>query len=313
MSIYPIYQDVIAEMNFKAGDLPFFMFRYSIKRTPLHYHDFIEFTYILEGDGTQTVNGTPYSIQPGTVSLILPQHLHEAESGDGSYIRKYGCLFDIHMLGESSGDSDWIERLLASGSRLPSCLNLASPQADRMLRIFEELYEESCVPDGIGHHSLVRAKLTEALLLFVRLGAGDDWPRSPFIGESAAKASFRSIIGYMHVHFQQPMTLQELAMQFGVSVAYITRSFRLYKGVSFLDYLHGLRMNRAAGLLVTSAIPITDIALEVGFESFRTFSRVFRETFGRTPSEFRAAGGVQPTLEAVRSSAGSESTEIAGT
>ena len=52
-----------------------------------------------------------------------------------------------------------------------------------------------------------------------------------------------------------------------------------------------LRLDRAAGLLLTSRTTILDIALETGWESHETFTRAFRSRFGVTPSSFRKTRG----------------------
>ncbi|WP_135553494.1 AraC family transcriptional regulator [Paenibacillus cymbidii] len=291
MSIFPEYQDVIAQFKVSSDRLPFYIFSYTARTIPLHYHDFAEFTYVVEGRGTQSVNGAKHRLQPGTVSFVLPQHLHDADNEDEAGIRKLGCMFDIHMLGDLPGNAELSDPLLTVGTALPSCCTLKSPHAERMHGIMTELYEECRNPGIVGHNSFIRAKLTEALLLFLRM-AVKERPGSPVVGdESMARSRFRTIMSYIHIHYQKPLTLQQLAGQFCVSIPHITRSFKRHYGVSFLEYVHGLRMKNAAILLLSTNMTIADIALEVGFESFRTFSRVFRESHGRTPSEYRSEGG----------------------
>jgi transcriptional regulator GlxA family with amidase domain len=73
------------------------------------------------------------------------------------------------------------------------------------------------------------------------------------------------------------------------SSPYLSRIFKNHMGQSFQDYLNALRVNRACTLLVTSDITITDVAIESGFEHFRTFSRVFKEVKGLTPKEYRSS------------------------
>jgi len=63
-------------------------------------------------------------------------------------------------------------------------------------------------------------------------------------------------------------------------------------GCSPSEYLTELRMRRAATLLVSTNMSVSEIALEVGYLSLSHFSRMFRERFGKTPRAFRAA----PTL-----------------
>lgn len=297
MSIFPEYQDVSSQFQIRKGGFPFYIFFYPSRDVGLHYHDFAELAFVVEGSGSQTVNGVSHRLQPGSMSVLLPMHLHATTCDDaGAGIRKFSCMFDIHILSGSSGDAELYELLLGAGTEFPSCCALEPEQAERARLVMEELYAECRAPGIVGHRSFVRTKLIEVLLLYVRAAIGAHQRQRQLNtagdGEAAARASFWSILSHIHVHYQQPMTLQQLAGQFGVSVPHITRSFKQYKGISFLEYIHGLRLNNAAVLLLSTDMAIVDIALEAGFESFRTFSRVFRESYGLTPSTFRANGGV---------------------
>ena len=60
-------------------------------------------------------------------------------------------------------------------------------------------------------------------------------------------------------------------------------------GCSPSEYLTELRLRRAATLLVSTNLSVSEIALEVGYLSLSHFSRVFRERFGKTPRAFRNA------------------------
>lgn len=292
MPVFPEYQDVIAEYDMKNGELPFYMFEYMLRSAGLHYHDFAEFSFTLEGGGTLTANGSTYRLEPGTATFLLPQHLHESKCDDGKPMHKYGSLFDIHLLGDLARDRELSALLLAVGTELPCCVRLDEAQTERMRGICAELLAESKSAGTVGRKNMIRAKLTEALLLFLRRAAAakEAAVRSGG-GGKPGDPTFWSILSYLHIHYRQSVSLQQLARQFRVSVPFISRGFKRHKGTSYLGYVHELRMKHAASLLISTEMSIADIAVEVGFDSFRSFSRVFRDTFGLTPSDFRAKGG----------------------
>jgi transcriptional regulator GlxA family with amidase domain len=57
--------------------------------------------------------------------------------------------------------------------------------------------------------------------------------------------------------------------------------------MGFVEYVHRLRIERAASMLLNTDMTVHDIAFDVGFDNSRTFSRVFREVKGKTATEYR--------------------------
>lgn len=72
-----------------------------------------------------------------------------------------------------------------------------------------------------------------------------------------------------------------------MSVPYVSRYFKQHVGMGFVEYVHRLRVERAAGMLLNTDMSVHDIAFDVGFDNSRTFSRVFRELKGKTATEYR--------------------------
>ena len=81
-------------------------------------------------------------------------------------------------------------------------------------------------------------------------------------------------------------TLADVAAEVGVSAVYLTQSFREVEGVPLYRYQLRLRLARALDLLAQYE-DLTALSLDLGFSSHSHFSAAFRETYGRSPSEFR--------------------------
>lgn len=88
------------------------------------------------------------------------------------------------------------------------------------------------------------------------------------------------------------LDLEELARAAALSPLHFHRVFRGMVGETPLQLHRRLRLERAASQLLQAAAPITRIAFEAGYESHEAFTRVFRAYYGRSPSEFRAAGSI---------------------
>ena len=93
---------------------------------------------------------------------------------------------------------------------------------------------------------------------------------------------------YVHAHYSEPLSLNEVADVLGVNPAYLSSIFKSERGESYSKFVLRLRMEKAALLLRTYAAgKIGDIALEVGYSSTKHFYSVFKDYFGMTPNEYR--------------------------
>jgi AraC-like DNA-binding protein len=99
----------------------------------------------------------------------------------------------------------------------------------------------------------------------------------------------RAALEYLQSHLSDPDALQKVSERLCVSPRHCQRLFRVAMGCSPSEYLTELRLRRAATLLASTNLSVSEIALEVGYLSLSHFSRVFRERFGKTPRAFRNA------------------------
>jgi AraC family transcriptional regulator len=81
--------------------------------------------------------------------------------------------------------------------------------------------------------------------------------------------------------------LAELARVAGLSRYHFLRTFRAVTGVTPHQWLVRARLRAAADRLATTTTPVTDIALDVGFDDLSNFIRTFRVEFGMSPGRYR--------------------------
>ncbi|HVJ31470.1 MAG TPA: AraC family transcriptional regulator [Terriglobia bacterium] len=120
--------------------------------------------------------------------------------------------------------------------------------------------------------------------------------RGSALGRSRAKPSAtdrrRAIeaAGWIADHAEEPVTLDLVAAQSGLSSFHFLRVFSQVLGVTPHQYLIRSRLARAAQLLVEDMTrPVTAIALDVGFEDLSNFVRSFHRAAGQSPRRFRQA------------------------
>lgn len=96
-----------------------------------------------------------------------------------------------------------------------------------------------------------------------------------------------NITKYLQEHMEEDISLGILAEKFHLSAQYISQLFKSEIGVNFLAYLTNLRIEKAKKLLVTTALPIAEVAGQVGYSDYRVFTKVFKKAENMTPSQYR--------------------------
>lgn len=100
----------------------------------------------------------------------------------------------------------------------------------------------------------------------------------------------RVIIGitrYLQEHLEEEVSLSVLAEEFHLNPQYISQLFKNEIGVGFLAYLTNIRMEKAKKLLLSTSLPIAEIAQKTGYGDYRVFTKVFKKAEGITPSQYR--------------------------
>jgi len=96
---------------------------------------------------------------------------------------------------------------------------------------------------------------------------------------------------YMHLKFiMSDLTLDKVASTVNVSPNYFSSLFNQETGMTFIEYLTDIRMEKAKDYLRCSGRKITEIGILVGYQDSHYFSYIFRKTQNCTPSEYRLQG-----------------------
>ncbi len=99
----------------------------------------------------------------------------------------------------------------------------------------------------------------------------------------------RKVIAYMREHLSEPIGLDALADLVGLSRFHFCTAFRLATGQTPHNALVAMRIERARQLLASPELPVTAVALAVGYETPSSFAASFRKVTGVTPREYRRA------------------------
>lgn len=91
----------------------------------------------------------------------------------------------------------------------------------------------------------------------------------------------------IHEYYQTGITLEEIASKLNITPEYLGMQFRKEKGITFSNYMKEYRIRKAKKLLIGSNMKVFEVAEKLGYSDAKYFSRVFRESTGQLPAEYR--------------------------
>jgi AraC family transcriptional regulator len=101
--------------------------------------------------------------------------------------------------------------------------------------------------------------------------------------QRVARDRVEAVLAILRRNLSQTPPLEQIAREVGCSPFYLSRTFSKETGQTIPQYVRQLRMEKAAALLRTGRYNVTEVALEVGYNSLSHFSQTFHQTFGCCP------------------------------
>ncbi len=94
-------------------------------------------------------------------------------------------------------------------------------------------------------------------------------------------------VDFIEEHYQYDISIQDIADELGISRFHLCRVFKESRGVTLLEYIAEVRMERAKRLLEETELSVGEVARQVGFNNVTYFHKRFKQSFGITPSQLR--------------------------
>jgi AraC-like DNA-binding protein/ligand-binding sensor protein len=105
-------------------------------------------------------------------------------------------------------------------------------------------------------------------------------------------SALRKAERYIWENYTRKISLKEIAGASGLSAPYFSTIFKEEMGENLSNYLNRMRVEKAASMLLTSDLPISEVAAACGFEDQSWFSKIFRNNTGLTPGKYREQGNM---------------------
>ena len=249
---------------------------------PVHWHDELEIIYVKGGFLTVSISGESYIGKPGDAFVVSPGNLHLMGS-DTSTVDYYTFLFPLKNLSFHADDL-FEEKLLEplnSGHLMinPRINDTAKELCEQLIEVYESKKQES--------ESQLTAQIkTKIILLQFIL---EMWKKG-FIIENDTNGRNtveKEMVSYIQQNYTGKISLKEFGEQFHLSEKYISRYFKEHFHITLSQYVTYLRLEHAKQLLQDTDIPVTEVAMQSGYQNVSYFIRSFKKTYEISPLKYR--------------------------
>ncbi len=229
----------------------------------LHWHEHLEIHYVLEGESVVRCGDSEVSLAKGDCLVINSAQLHQWVKGQYRYV----CI----LLPPSFTE---IREVLFENL-------IRDREISGLIEDMIAAYESESPTKGMvlkGNAYLLLAKLCEKYTTKVIKNTGEYFSQ---------KTALNYAIKHIHENFTQEICLDKIAEMLYMSKYHFCHLFKEEMGKTLKEYVNELRINKAADLLATTDMSMTEIAGLCGFNDPNYYARMFRKMRGISPTEYR--------------------------
>lgn len=249
---------------------------------PVHWHDEFEIIYVRSGFLTVSISGESYIGKTGEAFVVSPGNLHLMGSQSGT-VDYYTFLFPLKYISFRTDDmlDEKLLEPLNSGHLMicPRVKDTAKELCEQLIEIYEAKNDESVSKIT----TQVRTKII--LLQFII----EMWKKGFVIENdtSGRNTVEKEMVSYIQQNFTGKISLREFGEQFHLSEKYISRYFKEHFHITLSQYVTYLRLEHAKQLLQDTDIPVTDVAMQSGYQNVSYFIRSFQKAYAVSPLKYR--------------------------
>lgn len=247
-------------------------------------HSEVLIAYVMEGSLAIETATSAYGLRKGDIYFISPNQKYRVSNNEGARVE----VLMLNLSNPGSVTQEYVPQSIIRGLSTGNCTNFAkiSPGDPK----YDELFSDfNCVINAENEkfeyfHLLIHGKMYNIFFILFSVGY-----IKIFDIETQGKKyrALRRITEFVNENFSEPITLDMIANETGLSRYYISHLFKELMNTTFIGYLNELRLSRAAMLLTTTDIPVIEIAGMSGFNNISNFNRAFKMYYDTTPSKYR--------------------------
>ena len=249
---------------------------------PVHWHDEFEIIYVRSGFLTVSISGESYIGKTGEAFVVSPGNLHLMASQSGT-VDYYTFLFPLKYISFRTDDmlDEKLLEPLNSGHLMicPRVKDTAKELCEQLIEIYEAKKDES-------ESKITTQVRTKIILLQFIL---EMWKKGFVIENdtSGRNTVEKEMVSYIQQNFTGKISLREFGEQFHLSEKYISRYFKEHFHITLSQYVTYLRLEHAKQLLQDTDIPVTDVAMQSGYQNVSYFIRSFQKAYAVSPLKYR--------------------------
>ncbi len=290
----------IHEMQFH-GDIRFHLRLHEMTKEPFwpepvppHWHEEYEFLVITNGTGTASLNTRTTHIAAGDILFINAGIVHSFRGEANDPLGFFALDFGRELL-SSYGNDDIQQKYIsrqANGELIfRDHFRREDPIWESIHTPLEEIHA-LCAQNMEENELLIKSDL---LRIWHYLCRDAESTAFSFKKKDDEKVlMIKQILQYIQGNYAQNLTLSGLAQRFHMSEGQFCRFFKSQIRMTAIEYLNYYRIGVACDCLKEGNAPISDIALECGYNNISYFNRTFRRYMHCTPGEYREKGMNMP-------------------
>lgn len=244
-----------------------------------HWHYSLEILYLESGKMDVGINNRVYSLKSGDLIVINSGNIHYTHCRELS--RVYALQVPYPILKAHIPNYDYIRFQTQENSDVLT----GSSHVPKLQELLIQLYDtfSSELP---GYTLNFSSQLYQLLyLLFLHYRADISMTTKQKSDRNLVR--LEQVMSYVKAHYSQPITLEEGAGILSLNPEYFCRYFKKYMGMTFLEYVNSIRLSHIHQDLLNTNYSISELLERHGFTNYKLFSKMFRNTYGCSPSLLR--------------------------
>lgn len=236
-----------------------------------HHHRFVLIVNRAT-EGSVIVDDRSLRLRPGQALLVYPHRFHHFMHIASAQVSWLFVTFEL----------DDLESLRALDG-VPVGLNRRA--VDRAASLVAEYIAGR--PAAAVRSDAVTLRTALLLSELLDCAARRPSPVPPVGHPTPGMARVDEVHRFVSAHLAEPFTTAQLAHELAVSPSHLRAVYKGETGMSLGSYVARMRLNRASGLLLNSAMSVKEVAAACGYESLFSFSRAFKRMMGVSPRHYR--------------------------
>lgn len=259
-----------------SDDVPVIIGIRNMSDVPRHWHNRIEIFLVLSGNLSITVESETYYLSEDDILLVNSNQVHEIMSRENVTV-----VLQINY----SYFKKWLNE--AAYFHCNSTVYHNKARFNDLKRIIAQLIYANYNETENNELNTISLAYRLILELMKNYKSNGDHNIPNQHSNSKHLTRLRNIIQYLNENYAEDITLDQLAEKEFLSPSYLSHFFKVNMGVSFFNYLTGIRLNHAVNDLLTTNLTMEQIAANNGFANCRYFVNCFKNKFDVLPKQYR--------------------------